>query len=258
MPLPFGWQLHAPELGRNPPHKGRKMELEGESTSTIQRWNLFEKNVFRSLWEECYRLDYMRNGKLAIEDVACGNDNFQRNTSQNPSIFFRVSYTPSMTILLQLEEKAGRHLRIGRASIEKRRTGMCEELPGTAFGRGFFNKIRLIQVVYPSNIVNFWKDTNTSHNGPLHPAPSHSPLTLDVSTWTSSHRFPGRLSHPHNGYHRPRASGGAAAVPRFCRAHVEDTTSPRSWNQSSHSLDPQTECVQTWKMIIRCIKYTKR
>lgn len=79
------------------------MELEGEST--IQRWNLFEKNVFRSLWEECYRLDYVRNGKLAIEDVACGNDNFPRNTSQNPSIFFRVSYTPSMLSSCNLRRK---------------------------------------------------------------------------------------------------------------------------------------------------------
>lgn len=137
---------------------------------------------------------------------------------------------------------------------------MREELPGTAFGRGFFKNIHLIQVatfILPTSL-NFEK-IRTHHT--MDPYIQHQAipqLTLDVATWTSSHRFPGRLSHPHNGYHRPRASKGAVVVPRFCRAHVEDTTSPRSWNQSSHSLDPQTEGVPTWNMIIRCIKYTKR
>lgn len=101
MPLPFGWQLHAPELGKKPPQKKMTKNGAGRGIYHPTLKSLWEE----CFWEECYRLDYVRNGKLAIEDVACGNDNFPRNTSQNPSIFFRVSYTPSMLSSCNLRRK---------------------------------------------------------------------------------------------------------------------------------------------------------
>lgn len=247
--------------GRNPPKK--KMTKNGAGRGIYHP-------TLKSLWEECFpkslgrMLSFRLRAKWKVGNRRCCLWQWQlpkKYFTESEHLLQGVVHTFD-AILLQLEEKAGRHLRIGRASIEKCRTGMCEELPGTAFGRGFFKKIHLIQVaafILPTS-WNFEK-IQTHHT--MDPYIQHQAipqLTLDVATWTSSHRFPGRLSHPHNGYHRPRASKGAVAVPRFCRAHVEDTTSPRSWNQSSHSLDPQTERVQTWKMIIRCIKfkYTKR